>query len=429
MDKISNWDTLDSFLCSSFQSNSSPNPIFSPNQVLIKKDKLKKPKRNKSAFILFSSEKRKELKKESNGQINSNEMMVMLANLWKDLDVKDKEKYFVQAETDKERYLKELNNYLENCPDGVIKNKTKKNHVRKPCSSYAIFVKEMKEVVRKERPELKMADILKIIAERWKGLNEEDKVIYQEKSRKDKEFVKAKLDEQSTKEQIKTESKDELIKDKDKFDNVSSQSQGGRKKNPGILFNDEDLELTDTTYKCFKTENYQSKNFHNSKDMTLSTSRSASNTDHSQKVEDGTKDGLAFDFVDFDFQTYDYKFPSCSIKEEIDYIQNREKSLMNTLEEQNRSNEFPFDFLAMDLNRQKSGSLGPFEKSSIKLNSNIMISVSNSSHKEAGQGRDPKSSKRGFWNNVVINTLKNRTENDPFKEEGFNDPNFIDLQI
>ena len=435
INKEPNWDTLDEFLCSPFHSNPSPNPIFSPNQTPIKRDKIKKPKRNKSAFILFSSEMRKVLKQESNGQINSNEMMVKLANLWKDLNPKDKEKYFEQAEQDKTRYSKELDLYLETCPSGVIKNKTKKNHVRKPCSSYAIFVKEMKEVVRKERPELKMADILKIIAERWKLLSEEDKAIYQEKSRIDKEFVRAKLDEQSTKEQIKAEIKDEFIIHRDKNENMSYQTQGAKKKNLDTFLHEDDLELTDTTYKCLKTENHQIKNLLNSKDMTLSTSRTASNTDHSQKVDEGTKEAFGLDFPDFDFQAYDYRFPTCQVKEEdaqnIQNAQNTGKLLNNYGEDSTRkNNEFIFDFFAMDLSRQKSESMGLFDKSSMKLNSNIMISVSNNnSQKEALQGKDPKSGKRGFWNNIVINTLKNRTENDLFKEEVLYDPNFIDLQI
>lgn len=109
---------------------------------------------------------RKKLKKESKNSLNSNEMMVRLAQLWKDLADSEKKKYNDQAEKEKTKYLMDLNEYYQKNPLKVIQNKTKKNHVKKACSAYALFLKEMKKNIKAEDPSLKMADVLKIVAER-----------------------------------------------------------------------------------------------------------------------------------------------------------------------------------------------------------------------------------------------------------------------
>jgi len=391
---------------------SHPASTSSPSTCGAQKEKFKKPKRNKSAFILFSSETRKVLKAESGGQINSNEMMVKLADLWRDLDSKDKEKYYQLADKDKERYLEELNVYLQNCPTGVIKNKTKKNHIKKPCSSYAIFVKEMKEVIKGERPELKMADILKIIAERWKKLTDDEKAIYQEKSRIEKEVVKAKLDENFARDQIKTEHlmEDAFSDTKENFFN----HQNPKKTTKRPL--NENLVLNDLTYKCLKTEEGPLiKDSSHSKDITLSTTRSVSNSDLFLKIEE-TSGNLALDFPDLDFQNCDiYKphiDPTSFLKEGID-TGNEGKSLIDLKEsKKKKTSELLFDLLSYDLGRQRSESL-------LGNKSNINASSIHDTEKNL---------RRDFLNKAIITALT-RTENDIFKQEQFSDPNFIDLQL
>lgn len=160
-------------------------------------NKKDKPKRNRSAFIIFSSEMRPVIKAEEKQQLNSNEMMVKLADLWKGLNEEERKKYHDKAEKEKVRYLLELNEFYQTHPYDVIQNKTKNNHVKKPCSAYGLFLKETKKVVKVERPDLKMADVLKIVAERWKVLDENTKKIYQEQAKAEKEVVKAKMTENS----------------------------------------------------------------------------------------------------------------------------------------------------------------------------------------------------------------------------------------
>lgn len=163
-------------------------------------NKKKKPKRNRSAFIIFSSEMRAKIRSEQKEKLNSNEMMVKLANLWKELPEEEKKRYFDQAEKEKVRYLLELNDFYQNFPFEVIQNKTKRNHVKKPCSAYALYLKEMKKTIKSQNPSLKMADVLKVVGERWKSLSEEEKAVYQEKAQNEKEMTKAKINEHMIKE-------------------------------------------------------------------------------------------------------------------------------------------------------------------------------------------------------------------------------------
>jgi hypothetical protein len=138
---------------------------------------------------------RAKIRSEQKEKLNSNEMMVKLANLWKELPEDEKKRYHDQAEKEKVRYLLELNDFYQNFPFEVIQNKTKKNHVKKPCSAYALYLKEMKQIIKKQNPSLKMADVLKVVGEKWKALSEEERQVYQEKAQAEKEITKAKINE------------------------------------------------------------------------------------------------------------------------------------------------------------------------------------------------------------------------------------------
>jgi len=179
----------------SMQSESEFSPEDSPSYQSItqKKEKVKKPKRNKSAFILFSSDMRPQLKSQTNS--NSNEMMVKLAELWRGLPSDEKEEYNRKAKQDKERYNRELALYAEANPTKAIHNKTKNNHVKKPCSAYALFVKSIKESIKSENKGLKMADIFKIVSQKWKELSSSERAKFEQQSEIEKRIAKEKQED------------------------------------------------------------------------------------------------------------------------------------------------------------------------------------------------------------------------------------------
>jgi hypothetical protein len=122
-------------------------------------------------------------------------MMVKLADLWRDLPEFQKKRFHEEAETEKLRYLTDLNEFYENNPNEVIQNKTKKNHIKKPCSAYALYLKDTKKTIKLESPDLKMADILKVVAQRWRELNETQRSVFQQKALAEKELTKARMNE------------------------------------------------------------------------------------------------------------------------------------------------------------------------------------------------------------------------------------------
>jgi len=161
--------------------------------------KSQKPRRNKSAFLLFSSEKRALLK--ANGEnLNSNQMMGKLAELWNNLPPEERRRFDSEAIEEKKRYLQELEAFKKENPSiGGFHNKTKRNHIKKPCSAYGLFLKEATVHIKKEHPDLLMADVLKIVSERWKSLNEGEKQRYEERAKKEKNLSQAKQLEKITK--------------------------------------------------------------------------------------------------------------------------------------------------------------------------------------------------------------------------------------
>lgn len=110
---------------------------------------------------------RTKIQAEEKKKLNSNEIMVKLADLWKNLKDEERRRYTEMADKEKIKYLVELNQFYQTHPYEVIQNKTKKNHIKKPCSAYGLFLKDAKKIVKAEQPQLKMADILKIVAEKY----------------------------------------------------------------------------------------------------------------------------------------------------------------------------------------------------------------------------------------------------------------------
>jgi len=158
------------------------------------KYKSQKPRRNKSAFLLFSAEKRAQIKAQEGGKLNSNQIMAKLADLWNNLPQKDRRKFETAAKKDKERYRKEMDAFKRENPAAKDShNRTKKNHVKKPSSAYGLFLKDVTSEIKKESPKLLMADVLKVVAQKWKNLGASEKARYQERAQKEKEMSQAQL--------------------------------------------------------------------------------------------------------------------------------------------------------------------------------------------------------------------------------------------
>lgn len=147
--------------------------------------RLKMPKRNRSAYFLFSMDVRAKLKADSS-QLTPLETQALVSKYWKELSVEEKEKYELRAKEEKLEYLVAMDKFYSNLtPETLAKSKT--NKPKKPCSAYAHFVRDVKTSLKQENPRLIMQEILHIVSEKWKNLDEKTRAIYEEKARVDKE--------------------------------------------------------------------------------------------------------------------------------------------------------------------------------------------------------------------------------------------------
>jgi hypothetical protein len=133
------------------------------NQVLLT---TLKPKRGKSAYIYFCSDKRAEAKNELGDVAKATEVTSLLGKMWKELNEdqdrsEEMEKYTKLAADDKARY--------ENI--GVKKPVTK----TKKLTGYTYFCQVNRPVVKTDNPGMKLAEVTKELARLWKERSVDDK--------------------------------------------------------------------------------------------------------------------------------------------------------------------------------------------------------------------------------------------------------------
>jgi len=144
------------------------------------KPKVKRAK-NSYHFFLGDSEVRDAVK-DQNKDASSKEILSLMAGKWKGLQDKEKEKYVAQSKAEKETMPKVV--------------KVQKERVRAK-NSYQFFMGDVdvREEVKSENSDAESKDILKFMAARWKGLDDEDKEKYVVMANEDKlKFTKTPFD-------------------------------------------------------------------------------------------------------------------------------------------------------------------------------------------------------------------------------------------
>lgn len=162
------WKSRKSDITGLFSAKTSKKKQKDPNQ----------PKRAKTAYLFFSTEKRAEVKKD-NPELSAKEIMTELGQMWSGLSKEDKREYEEKAEEDKKRYQREYEEYTSS-PDfeGTVKPK-KEAKEKKPRNAYVIFCQEKREEVKAENPEMKGKDVNAELSRMWKELSDTDKAPYQ----------------------------------------------------------------------------------------------------------------------------------------------------------------------------------------------------------------------------------------------------------
>merc|ERR1711957_1051444 len=148
-----------------------------------------RPKRNMSAFFIYSNAHRKRLKEE-NPSIKFGEVARALSTEFKALGSKEKKKYEKLAAKDKERYLTAMSNYVppsdDSDDDRRKKPKKDPNKPKRNLSAFFMYSNAVREDVRKENPEAKFGDIARLISGQFKALDKSERAIYDQQAADDK---------------------------------------------------------------------------------------------------------------------------------------------------------------------------------------------------------------------------------------------------
>ncbi|KAF3483801.1 non-histone chromosomal protein 6 [Arthroderma uncinatum] len=70
---------------------------------------------------------------------------------------------------------------------GAEKKKKDPNAPKRGLSAYMFFANEQRESVREENPNITFGQVGKVLGERWKALNDKQRVPYEEKAATDKQ--------------------------------------------------------------------------------------------------------------------------------------------------------------------------------------------------------------------------------------------------
>jgi hypothetical protein len=153
------------------------------------------PKRALTAYMMFSQERRNQLRNEHPdagfGQVGK-----LLGEAWAALPEADKQKFNEMAAKDKIRYQKELATYKEEHPESsddedrpAKKKKKKKDPLapKKPCSAFFHFSKKMRPTIKQQHPDATFGQLGKIIGEQWAKLGPDERKEFELAAAADKE--------------------------------------------------------------------------------------------------------------------------------------------------------------------------------------------------------------------------------------------------
>jgi len=159
-----------------------------------KKDK-NAPKKPRTAYTYFLDDNRANIKT-NNPEAAFGDISKLAGEMWKSLSGEEKMKYESQAKEDKDRYEKEMDDYVppeaEDQEDGgkqkkkKVKKEKDKNAPKGALSAYFIFSGDQRKELKEKHPELTIGEMAKLIGSKWGALSDAEKATYEERSKQDK---------------------------------------------------------------------------------------------------------------------------------------------------------------------------------------------------------------------------------------------------
>ena len=195
------------------------------------------PKGAKNSFIFFCNENRTQVKTD-NSALKATEITKKLAEMWKEVDAEDKERYQKMAEDDKKRYADDISAYepkegFKN-PKSPKKSKAAKSTApKRALSAYIFFCQAKREEVKEANPELKSSEVMSELGKLWKALSDKKKKPFEKLAEEDKKRYAEEM-----KEYVPTEEEKEAKEAKSKGKGKGKKVKEASKRSPSayLLF-------------------------------------------------------------------------------------------------------------------------------------------------------------------------------------------------
>lgn len=139
------------------------------------------PRRFKSAFIFFSTQKHKEIRSqlgEKGSKEKTTNVAKMVSEAWKGLPADEREYWDDMARRDKERY--EVEKSLYDGPWKVPAQKASKdpNAPKRPMSAFLSYSNSKRSSVKRQNQGLTNAEVSRVLAAMWKNAQVDEKQVY-----------------------------------------------------------------------------------------------------------------------------------------------------------------------------------------------------------------------------------------------------------
>jgi len=151
------------------------------------------PKRGKSAYIMYSMDKREEIKARLPKDTSVTDVMKAIAKEWAQLNDRERQPWVQLAEADKQRYEEEMATY-----DGPLRvpNKRAKKHPDAPkraASAFLFYSKIYRPKLKEDHPGLKNTDVSRELGLRWAKLSAKDRKPYVAQEKADRARYKKEM--------------------------------------------------------------------------------------------------------------------------------------------------------------------------------------------------------------------------------------------
>ena len=136
-----------------------------------------------SAFIIFSAEKHREIKKkleEEGRPEKTTDIAKLVSESWKQLSPEDREEWELKAEQDRARYEAEKANYKGpwKIPAHNKRSTKDPSAPKRPMSAFLAYSNSRRAALKRKNPKATNADLSKMLSKSWKELDPTERAVY-----------------------------------------------------------------------------------------------------------------------------------------------------------------------------------------------------------------------------------------------------------